>query len=219
MLRGNPVDVRYRERQLYSVKHFQVPEAFLDDLEGILIPEGEAKSRVNKLREEINDHYKVEDTNLMCIPVLKGALNFFADLLYDSRFEIPYEVGTVRSSRYGLKGDADEKKDAKVDLPDPESIEGKDIVLVEDIIDRGITLSGIVKEIRKYKPKSVSLVSLADKPSRRVPEVDLEELFDNIWIGFLVPDLFIVGYGLDYREQYRSLGHIAVLKSEVYESS
>lgn len=210
---SRPVEV---SEDLYPLNQFSVPKSFLRErrgrcLEGILIPNGMITSRVDKLREEVSQHYSKKSCGLLAMPVMKGSLQFFVELLYDSRFQTPFEVEYSESSRYGGLGSSS-NKDAEVKVSNPEAIKGRHVLVVEDIVDEGVTAKTLSEELRPHEPSSLSLVVLLDKPSRREPGLNLYDCFDEVWTGFTIPNLFVVGYGLDFKEKYRSLQHLAVLK-------
>lgn len=176
-----------------------------DDVEYVLYSEEDLKEIVDRLGAEITRDYQGKE--LLIIPILKGSSLFAADLI--RKIDVPCELDFMAVSSYGngteTKGDIVIKKDVFV------SIEGKDVLLIEDIFDSGVTLTRLKEELLKRKPASLSLCTLLDKPERRrcdtIPD----------YIGSKVPDKFIVGYGLDYAEKYRNLPYIGVLKSEIYQ--
>ncbi|MCM3218066.1 hypoxanthine phosphoribosyltransferase [Niallia taxi] len=174
------------------------------DIEKILISEEELQSKIKDLGQQLTEDYK--DKFPLAIGVLKGAMPFMADLL--KRMDTYLEMDFMDVSSYGNSTVSSGEVKILKDLDT--SVEGRDILILEDIIDSGLTLSYLVELFRYRKAKSIKIVTLLDKPSGR--KVDLQADY----IGFIVPDEFVVGYGLDYAERYRNLPYIGVLKPEVY---
>ncbi len=175
-----------------------------NDIREILISEEVLQDKVNELGNIITEDYKGKDLLLVC--VLKGAVIFVSDLM--KRIDLPIEIDFMAISSYG----SDTKSSGVVRiLKDLNSgIEGRDILIVEDIIDSGLTLSYLVENLKARGPKSVEICTILDKPSRRKTDIKIK------YTGFQVPDEFVVGYGLDFAEKYRNLPYIAVLKEEIY---
>lgn len=171
-------------------------------IEKILITKEEIEKRTAELAAEISRDYKGKKLIMIC--VLTGAMVFFADLI--RKIEIPLEVDTIVASSYGAgmttSGSVRISKDIKYD------ISGKSVILVEDIIDTGVTLKTLTQMLATRVPESLKVCSLLDKPSRR--RVD----FEGDYVGFKIPDEFVVGYGLDYAEQYRNLPEVCTLNPE-----
>ncbi|TRZ36417.1 hypoxanthine phosphoribosyltransferase [Niallia circulans] len=174
------------------------------DIEKILISEEELQSKIKDLGHQLTEDYK--DKFPLAVGVLKGAMPFMADLL--KRMDTYLEMDFMDVSSYGNSTVSSGEVKILKDLDT--SVEGRDILILEDIIDSGLTLSYLVELFRYRKAKSIKIVTLLDKPSGR--KVDLQADY----IGFIVPDEFVVGYGLDYAERYRNLPYIGVLKPEVY---
>ena len=174
------------------------------DIEKILISEEELQSKIKDLGQQLTEDYKEKFP--LAIGVLKGAMPFMADLL--KRMDTYLEMDFMDVSSYGNSTVSSGEVKILKDLDT--SVEGRDILILEDIIDSGLTLSYLVELFRYRKAKSIKIVTLLDKPSGR--KVDLQADY----IGFIVPDEFVVGYGLDYAERYRNLPYIGVLKPEVY---
>lgn len=173
------------------------------DVEKILYTEDEIRARVQELGEKISKDYG----EVLAIGILKGASIFYADLV--RAIKIPVYFDFMRVSSYGESSVSSGKVDIKKDLET--DIAGKDVLIVEDIIDTGITMSFLLKVLKERNPKSVKIAALLDKPERRVANVNID------YLGFNVPDEFLVGYGFDYSEKYRNLPYIGILKREVYE--
>ena len=174
------------------------------DIEKVLITEEELQEKVKELGAILTKDYS--DKYPLAIGVLKGAMPFMGDLL--KRMECYLEMDFMDVSSYGNSTVSSGEVKILKDLDT--SVEGRDILIIEDIIDSGLTLSYLVELFRYRKAKSIKIVTLLDKPSGR--KVDLKADY----IGFNVPDAFVVGYGLDYAEKYRNLPYIGVLKPEVY---
>lgn len=177
-----------------------------EDVLRVLLSEDEIREKVRELGGKITADYK--NSNLMLVTVLKGAVVFLADLM--RQIDVPAEIDFMVVSSYGsgVKSSGVVKIVKDLDVP----LAGKDILIVEDILDSGLTLSYIKELLESRGPRSIRIATLLDKPSRR--KVDLQADY----IGFSVPDEFVIGYGLDYDEKYRNLPFVGVLKREVYEN-
>lgn len=177
----------------------------LDDIEEVFFSERELAVIVERLGQEISRDYK--DKNLLLVSVLKGSVVFMADLMRS--ITIPAKIDFMATSSYGSgtssSGVVKIIKDLDIELA------GYDILLVEDILDSGKTLSYLIELLRDRNPKSIRICTLFDKPERREAEVDAT------YVGAQIPDAFIVGYGLDFDEHYRNLPLVGVLKPRVYE--
>ena len=175
-----------------------------EDVLRVLLSEDEIREKVRELGGKITADYK--NSNLMLVTVLKGAVVFLADLM--RQIDVPAEIDFMVGSSYGsgVKSSGVVKIVKDLDVP----LAGKDILIVEDILDSGLTLSYIKELLESRGPRSIRIATLLDKPSRR--KVDLQADY----IGFSVPDEFVIGYGLDYDEKYRNLPYIGILKPEVY---
>lgn len=176
-----------------------------NDVKEILFSEEMIQAKVEELGKQISND--LEDNNPIVIGVLKGANVFLSDLI--RKIDIPIIVDFIAVSSYGLSTQSSGVVKINKDLDF--SIEGKDIVIIEDIIDTGLTLKYLLENLRSRNPKSIRICSLLDKPERRKVDIKVD------YIGFKIPDEFIVGYGIDYAEKYRNLPFIASLKREVYE--
>ena len=175
-----------------------------EDVLRVLLSEDEIREKVRELGGKITADYK--NSNLMLVTVLKGAVVFLADLM--RQIDVPAEIDFMVVASYvsGVKSSGVVKIVKDLDVP----LAGKDILIVEDILDSGLTLSYIKELLESRGPRSIRIATLLDKPSRR--KVDLQADY----IGFSVPDEFVIGYGLDYDEKYRNLPYIGILKPEVY---
>lgn len=176
-----------------------------NNFEKVLISEEKLQSRVKELAKQISDDYAGKNPFFVCI--LKGSVFFTTDLLRYLSIPCQMEFMAVSSYGAGTKSSGEVKLVKDLNVP----IEGKDVVIVEDIIDSGNTLSYLKRLLEQRNPTSVKICTLLDKPERR--KVDLSADY----VGFVIPDEFVVGYGLDYNEDYRQIPEICILKREVYE--
>lgn len=177
----------------------------LDVVKEVMLSEEEIRTRVAELGRQISEDYKGEDVVLVC--VLKGSVIFFADLI--RQITEPISIDFISCTSYG---NSTESSGVVRILKDLEySIEGKHVLVVEDIVDTGTTLHYLLGNLRSRNAKSVRLVALLNKPERRKVEVAVD------YVGFTIPDDFVIGYGMDYAEQYRHFPFIGVLKEEVYQ--
>ena len=174
------------------------------DIEKILLQEDELKQRVKELGAQITEDYKGKD--LVLITVLRGSYIFMADL--SRAVDIPCVIDFMSVSSYGKGTTSSGQVQITKDLS--EDIAGKDVVVVEDILDSGNTLSYLLEILKARQPASVRLCTLLDKPERRVKDIQAD------YCGFTIPDAFVVGYGLDYAEQYRNLPYVGILNPSVY---
>lgn len=175
-----------------------------DDIEEVLIDAATLRDRVKALGDAISREYAGRD--LLLVSVLKGSIVFMADLI--RAISIPHEIDFMATSSYGAGVSSSGAVRILKDLNMP--IEGRNIILVEDIIDSGQTLSYLLRMLQERRPASIRILALLDKPDRREVDVTVD------WIGFSIPNAFVVGYGLDYNEIYRNLPYIGVLKPTVY---
>ena len=180
-------------------------EHILDkDVERVLFSEEELRNRVAEIAAEIDRDYAGKEPLL--VSVLRGSFVFMADLV--RQINLPCTVDFMAVSSYGTGTSSSGQVQITKDLSG--NIEGKDILVVEDILDSGNTLSYLLRVLEQRGPASVRLCTLLDKPDRRVKPVEVH------YSGFTIPDAFVVGYGLDYAEHYRNLPYIGILKPEVY---
>jgi len=177
-----------------------------NDIQEVLLSEEEIQLKIKELGRVISDDYKGKNPLVIC--VLKGAAPFMSDLI--KRISIHMEMDFMAVSSYGASTVSSGEVRIIKDLD--ASVEGRHILLVEDIIDSGLTLSYLLDLLRRRKAASVKIVTLLDKPHNRKIELKPD------YCGFIVPDEFVVGYGLDYAERYRNLPYIGILKPEVYSS-
>lgn len=176
----------------------------LDNMERVLITKEEIDRKISELASQIEKEYKGKKILMVCI--LRGAFLFFSDLV--RKINLPIEIDFMAISSYG--SDATSSGEVKVVKDLNERIEGKDVIIVEDIIDSGYTLTYLKNLFLQRNPKSLKICALLDKPERR--KVGIE----GDYVGFKIPNEFVVGFGLDYAERFRNLDSIYILKPEVY---
>lgn len=177
----------------------------IEDIQTVLLSEEKIKEKVHELGEKISNDYKGKQ--LLVAGILKGAVVFAAELL--KNITIDCELDFMAVSSYGNSTESSGVVKILKDLDT--DIEGKNVLIVEDIVDSGITLNYLLKYFKGRNAASVEIATLLSKPARRVADIDVK------YQGFEVPDEFIVGYGIDYAEKYRNLPFIGILKREVYE--
>lgn len=176
-----------------------------NDIERVLIPKEEISRRVREIAKQISEDYKGKPLLVLCI--LKGASVFFADLMRELDVEVTFEF--IGLSSYKNEARSSGKVTLIKDMTS--SVEDKDILVVEDIIDTGLTLTYLKELLNERGARSVKICTFLDKTCKR--KVPLK----GDYVGFEVPDEFVVGYGLDYAERYRNLSDVCILKKEVYE--
>lgn len=177
----------------------------LNDIQSVLFSQEDLQAAVARLGKQISHDYK--DKNLLLVSILKGSIVFMSDIMRN--IDIPCRIDFMAVSSYGagIKSSGTVKIIKDLDIP----LEGYDLLIVEDILDSGRTLSSLMDILSTRKPRSIEICTLFDKPERREADVYAK------YIGAQVPDAFIVGYGLDYDEKYRNLPFVGILKPEVYE--
>ena len=175
------------------------------DIERILISEEEIQKKVSEMGKKISDDFRDKDP--LFVGVLKGCFIFMADLFRE--VTIPGSVDFMAVSSYGNGTSTTGAVKINKDLI--QDFENRDVIIVEDILDSGVTLSYLTKYLQNRKPSSICIATLLDKPARRRADVQAK------YVGFTVPDAFVVGYGLDYAEKYRNLPFIGILKPDIYE--
>jgi len=184
--------------------HVRLHSVLDDDISTVLVDEATIRERVLALGAAISEAYAGQD--LVLVSVLKGSIIFMADLV--RAITAPHEIDFMATSSYGAathsSGVVRILKDLNV------SIQGRNILVVEDIIDSGHTLNYLLRLLQERQPASLRVCTLLDKPDRRAVPIDVH------WVGFSIPNEFVVGYGLDYNELYRNLPYIGVLKPSVY---
>jgi hypoxanthine phosphoribosyltransferase len=175
-----------------------------DDVEEILLDSESVANRVAELGAQLSADYTGRDPVL--VSVLKGALIFLADLM--RAMDVSSSIDLMEVSSYGAATESSGQVRILKDLSKP--IEGRDVIIVEDIIDTGLTLNYLLRYLWERHPASIRVCCLLDKPARRLVEIPID------YTGFTIPDRFVIGYGLDYDERYRNLPYIGVLKPSVY---
>lgn len=176
-----------------------------NDIQEILFDEKVLEEKVREIGSRISEDYKGKD--LLVVGVLKGSVLFASDLI--KNITIPCEIDFMAVSSYGNSTETSGVVRILKDLD--HSIEGKAVLIVEDIVDSGVTLDYLLKYLKARNASSIEIVTLLNKPARRKVDINVK------YSGFEVPDAFIVGYGIDYAEKYRNLPYIGILKKEVYE--
>ena len=172
----------------------------MDDIK-VLIDEEKLQKRVDEIADQIQKEYKGREIILICI--LKGSIFFTVDLARRIKGDVKIEFIRVSSYNDGTESSGEIKM--KLDLKD--SIQGKDVIVIEDIIDTGRTLSYLIEYLKMKRPNSVKLCALLDKPERRVIDVKVD------YTGFQIPDKFVIGYGLDFDERYRNLPYVGYVEA------
>lgn len=175
------------------------------DIEKILLSNEQISKRVMELGEQISKDYEGKD--LIGVGILRGSVVFFSDLM--RCIKIPMEIDFMAVSSYGAGSSSTGSVKIKYDMQ--EEIRGKHLLIIEDIIDSGWTLANLTEMLKGRKPASIEVCCLLNKQDRREVEVPVK------YVGFDIPDEFVVGYGLDYAAKYRNYEHVGVLKRSIYE--
>ena len=178
-----------------------------NSIEKILVSEAELEATVTRLAAQIDEDYKGNDKKLVLLCILKGSIVFTGDLM--KKLTVPVEIDCMKVSSYGSGTSSSGSVKIHLDIT-RDDLSDCDLLVVEDIIDSGYTLSYLSEYLKLKGAKSVRTCTLLDKPSRRKVE------FTPDYIGVEIPDEFVVGYGLDYDERFRALPYVGVLKPEVY---
>jgi hypoxanthine phosphoribosyltransferase len=177
----------------------------INDVERVLLSEEQLAARILEIGAEITADYAGKE--ILMIGVLRGAVVFMADLA--RAIKVPVAIDFMAVSSYGAGTSSSGVVRILKDLD--ENVEGKHVLVVEDIIDSGLTLNYLVDNLKSRQPASIKICTLLNKPDRRKVDVDIA------YNGFTIPDHFVIGYGLDYAEKYRNLPFIGVLKPEIYQ--
>lgn len=172
----------------------------MEDKISVLIPQEELEARIREMAAQISKDYEGEKLHLVCI--LRGSIFFTCELA--KYITVPVTIDFMSVSSYGNGTESSGRIKIMKDLDDP--IKDKNVLVIEDIIDSGHTLSHLLSFLKVREPKSLKLCTLLDKPDRRVVDVDVD------YVGREIPDLFVVGYGLDYAQKYRNLPYIGVVE-------
>ena len=193
--------------ELHDQKDFNVPaNRYGDDVEAILIPEDVLQTRIQELADMVSEKYRDSEEDLILVCVLKGAVFFLTD--FARKLTIPAEMEFMAVSSYGNSTTSSGVVRILKDLD--KEIAGRDVLVVEDIIDSGLTLSWLLRNLRNRNPKSLEVVTLLRKPEVQTAKIDLLD------IGFDIPNEFVIGYGLDYAERYRDLPYVGTLHPRVH---
>nr|WP_246817508.1 MULTISPECIES: hypoxanthine phosphoribosyltransferase [unclassified Corynebacterium] len=196
--------------ELYTEKDFNVPaNRYGDDVEAILLTEEVLQTRIQELADMISEKYKDAEQDLILVCVLKGAVFFLTDFV--RKLSIPAEMEFMAVSSYGNSTTSSGVVRILKDLD--KEIADRDVLVVEDIIDSGLTLSWLLKNLRGRGPKSLEVITLLRKPEVQTAQIDLLD------VGFDIPNEFVIGYGLDYAERYRDLPYVGTLHPRVYSDS
>ena len=192
---------------MHDKKDFAVPaNRYGDDVEAILIGEEELQSRVQELADMVSEKYADSEQDLLLVCVLKGAAFFLTD--FARKLSIPSELEFMAVSSYGTSTSSSGVVRILKDLD--RDIAGRDVLIVEDIIDSGLTLSWLIRNLEGRSPASLNVVTLLRKPEVVKADIDLLD------VGFDIPNEFVIGYGLDYAERYRDLPYVGTLHPDVY---
>ena len=177
-----------------------------EDIKNVLITEDDLQARIQEMADRVSEKYSNTDQDLILVCVLKGAVFFLTD--FARKLTIPSQLEFMAVSSYGNSASSSGVVRILKDLD--RDIEGRDVVIVEDIIDSGLTLSWLIRNLQGRQPRSLEVVTLLRKPEVVKAELDL---FD---VGFDIPNEFVVGYGLDFAERYRDLPYVGTLEPAVY---
>lgn len=192
---------------MHDKKDFAVPaNRYGDDVEAILIGEEELQNRVQELADMVSEKYADSEQDLLLVCVLKGAAFFLTD--FARKLSIPSELEFMAVSSYGASTSSSGVVRILKDLD--RDIAGRDVLIVEDIIDSGLTLSWLIRNLEGRNPASLNVVTLLRKPEVVKADIDLLD------VGFDIPNEFVIGYGLDYSERYRDLPYVGTLHPDVY---
>lgn len=183
----------------------KISQHIQDDIEYTLLSQEQLKEAAQRIGQEITRDYEGKEP--VCVCILKGASLFFTDLI--RHIDLPLSIDFMAISSYGASTQTSGVVRILKDLD--HDVQGKDVIVVEDIVDTGLTLSYIKQALEHRGASSIRIATLLDKPERRKVELSAD------YKGFLIPNAFVVGYGLDYAEKYRNLPEIGVLKPSVYE--
>lgn len=178
----------------------------INDIKEIIFTPEQVTTRIKELGLKISSDYQSDPPLL--VGILKGALPFLADLMRSITIPVIYDLMAVSSYGASTKSTGTVRIIKDLDI----GIENRNVIIVEDIVDTGLTLQYLVENLRSRQPKTLKVCTLLDKPSRRVTPIQPD------YNGFEIPDVFVVGFGLDYAEKYRNLPYIGVLKEEIYQN-
>lgn len=197
--------------QMFDKKDFNVPpHCYADgDVEAVLINEQTLQNRIQELADRVSEKYKDTDEDVILVCVLKGAVYFLTD--FSRKLSIPSQLEFMAVSSYGNATTSSGVVRILKDLD--RDIENRDVIIVEDVIDSGLTLSWLIRNLKNRNPRSLEVITLLRKPDVIKAQI---ELFD---VGFDIPNEFVIGYGLDYAERYRDLPYVGTLHPDVYSNS
>lgn len=193
------MNIEKRQKQSFA----PVPVPWRGEVERILITEKQLARRIRRLSAEIERDFRGRE--MVVVSLLSGTVMFLADLI--RHLSIPMRLDFIGVSSYGTgttSGELVFTKELRID------VRGRDVLLVDDILDTGRTMKRVIAKLRPLKPRRIKTCVLLDKPARRVEKVRAD------YVGFSIPDLFVIGYGLDYAERYRNLPFVGVLKPDMY---
>lgn len=179
----------------------------LEEISYILVSSKDIEDKVEEIGKKITRDYKDDDSPLILLGILKGSVMFLTDLA--RKIDLPIAFDFMSVSSYGLSTTS--SGDVRILKDLDQNIEGKNVIIVEDIVDTGYTMNYVIKTLEARKAKSIKVASLLNKEQRRKVNVKVD------YLGFEIPDEFVVGYGIDYAEKYRNLPFIGVVKREAYE--
>lgn len=184
-----------------------VPDnCYLDDVESVLVDEAMLQARIAEMAKVVSDRYRDEESDTILLCVLKGATYFIAD--FARAMDIPTQMEFMALSSYGLAAESSGQVEIRMDLT--RDIAGRNVVILEDIIESGNTLAWLVEHLKGRNPKNLEVVTLLRKPDAAQQHVEASD------VGFDIPNDFVVGYGLDYAERYRDLPWVGTLRASVY---
>ncbi|WPF65866.1 MULTISPECIES: hypoxanthine phosphoribosyltransferase [unclassified Corynebacterium] len=192
---------------MHDKEDFNVPEGpYAADVASVVVTEEELQARIQEMADMVSERYRDEEEDLLLVGVLKGAVFFMTD--FARRLSIPAQMEFMAVSSYGNSTTSSGVVRILKDLD--RDISGRNVLIVEDIIDSGLTLSWLMRNLKHRNPKSLEVVTLLRKPEVQTAQVDLLD------VGFDLPNKFLIGYGLDYAERYRDLPYVGILNPEVY---
>lgn len=194
--------------EIVDEKDLNVPaNSYGDDIESVLISEDKLRERIAEMAHRVSEDYRDAEEDLVLVCVLKGAFYFLSD--FSRMLEIPTQCEFMAVSSYGNSTSSSGVVRILKDLD--REIEGRDVLIVEDIIDSGLTLSWLMRNLKNRNPKSLNVITLLRKPERLTTTLDMYD------IGFDIPNEFVVGYGLDFAERYRDLPWVGTLEPRIYQ--
>lgn len=192
---------------MHDVKDPNVPPSpYGEDVEAILVSEEQLRTRIREMAQKVNEEYEDVNEDIILVAVLKGAVFFMTD--FARELDLPTQMEFMAVSSYGNSQTSSGVVRILKDLD--RDIEGRDVIILEDIIDSGLTLSWLMKNLRNRNPRSLEVITLLRKPDALRAKIDIAD------IGFDIPNEFVVGYGLDYAERYRDLPYVGSLHPKVY---